>query len=245
MIAASRGPARIRELPGVSIASAGVTFQMFNAAFLSAPVYTEAELTQRILLPSVHFNTRGLEWAYWVCEDYLEWPAATTLAPDLRAPGTAPLGGPAGHGGRTRPPPVKPPAANRSAARVRCAATRDAFCAIGSTCFHVPITWFSRGLRQRPVWEQLRRVRRIRGWRAGFDHGHRDRRRRPGSLQRRHAAGPAAPRLRRNRDAARPRRRPASGTELTGSFCNLRRPASGFTNAWASARSPGWRVYST
>ena len=72
VIAASRGPGEVRELPGVSIASAGVTFQMFNAAFLSTPVTTEAELTQRIMLPSLHFNTRGLEWAYWVCDDFME-----------------------------------------------------------------------------------------------------------------------------------------------------------------------------
>ena len=40
----------------MSIASAGVTFQMFNTAFLSGPVATEAELKQRILQPIMHFN---------------------------------------------------------------------------------------------------------------------------------------------------------------------------------------------
>ena len=44
---------------------------MFNCAFLSAPVLTDAELTQRILLANAHFNARGQEWAYWVCEDWL------------------------------------------------------------------------------------------------------------------------------------------------------------------------------
>src|ERR1019366_3678533 len=70
-IAASRGPGEVRELPGVSIAAAGVAFQMFNAAFLSAPVETEAELARRIMLAALHFDTRGLEWAYWVCEDWM------------------------------------------------------------------------------------------------------------------------------------------------------------------------------
>jgi len=50
VIAASRVGGENRELRGVSIASAGVTFQMFNCAFLSAPVLNEAELTQRMLL---------------------------------------------------------------------------------------------------------------------------------------------------------------------------------------------------
>src|SRR5438067_12552600 len=71
IVAGSRAGGEVRELHGVSIASAGVTFQMFNAAFLSGPVTTEPEFMQRILLPSVHFNARGLEWADWVCEDWL------------------------------------------------------------------------------------------------------------------------------------------------------------------------------
>ena len=56
VIAASRPPGEIRELRGVSIAAAGVTFQMFNAAFLSGPVANEAELSQRIMLPALHFD---------------------------------------------------------------------------------------------------------------------------------------------------------------------------------------------
>ena len=72
IVAGSRAQGEVRELHGVSIASAGVTFQMFNAAFLSGPVASEAELTQRILLGTVHFNARGLEWAFWVCEDWIE-----------------------------------------------------------------------------------------------------------------------------------------------------------------------------
>src|SRR5215471_8788916 len=67
VIAASRSAGELRELRGVSIASAGVTFQMFNAAFLAAPVRTEAELSQRIQMASLHFQNRGLEWAYWLC----------------------------------------------------------------------------------------------------------------------------------------------------------------------------------
>src|ERR1700683_4153764 len=71
VIAASRAGGEIRELRGVSIASAGVTFQMFNCASLSEPVLNDAELAQRILLANTHFNVRGQEWAYWVCEDWL------------------------------------------------------------------------------------------------------------------------------------------------------------------------------
>ena len=71
-IASSRSGGELRELRGVSIASAGVTFQMFNTAFLSGPVATEAELKKRILEPIEHFDSRGQEWAYWVCEDWID-----------------------------------------------------------------------------------------------------------------------------------------------------------------------------
>jgi len=75
VIAASRAGGEVLELQGVSIASAGVTFQMFNAAFLSGPVANETELKQRVRLPVAHFDQRGREWAYWVCEDWIEQPA--------------------------------------------------------------------------------------------------------------------------------------------------------------------------
>ncbi len=83
MIAASRAAGELRELPGVSVASSGVTFQMFNAAFLSAPVAGDGELAQRILMPAMHFNTRKQEWAYWVCVDWMKPPRATLRPPRL------------------------------------------------------------------------------------------------------------------------------------------------------------------
>ena len=38
IVAASRAKGEVREMHGASIASAGATFQMFNAAFLAQPV---------------------------------------------------------------------------------------------------------------------------------------------------------------------------------------------------------------
>src|SRR5581483_7328717 len=63
VLAAGRKSGEVRELRGVSIASAGVTFQMFNAAFLASPVESDSDLEQRIQLASLHFQTRGQEWA--------------------------------------------------------------------------------------------------------------------------------------------------------------------------------------
>jgi len=152
VIAASRSAGELCELPGVSIASAGVTFQMFNTAFLSGPVANETELKQRIRTPVAHFNERGQEWAYWVCLDYIDQPArkrsrrwfehyGMRLATEL--PGMI--------AGSVLPP-VRPLPA-LEVHRVGSEPTRHAFCDIGSTCFHVPITWFREVFDSAAVWD--------------------------------------------------------------------------------------------
>src|SRR5580700_6305032 len=72
VVAAHRAEGELKEIEGVSIASAGVTFQMFNAAFLSAPVSSEGQMDRRVAQAAVHFAARGQRWAYWICEDWLE-----------------------------------------------------------------------------------------------------------------------------------------------------------------------------
>jgi GNAT superfamily N-acetyltransferase len=152
VIAASRGPGEIRELHGVSIASAGVAFQMFNAAFLSAPVGTEKELTQRILLPSLHFDTRGLEWAYWVCEDWMEPRARRRSRQVFERQGLRHSVDLPGMVADRILPPVKP-LPRIDVRRVAGNGTREAFCAIGSVCFHVPISWFREVFEGESVWK--------------------------------------------------------------------------------------------
>jgi ribosomal protein S18 acetylase RimI-like enzyme len=154
VIAASRGSGEIRELGGVSIAAAGVAFQMFNAAFLSGPVANENELKQRIHLPSLHFNARGLEWAYWVCDDWIEpRPRKKSrrifeqqgLRHSVELPGMV---------AEYLRPPLRPlPAID--VRQVCDAATRDAFCAIGSVCFHVPLIWFHEVFESDTVWDRF------------------------------------------------------------------------------------------
>ena len=153
-IARSRTGGEVRELRGVSIASAGVAFQMFNAAFLSSPVASEAELEQRILTAAVHFQARGLEWSYWVCHDWLaDKPARRArkvferlgLRHAVELPGmiAEAVGQPA------RPLP------ELAIRRVDGGRTRDAFCAIGSECFHVPPPWFQEVFESPSVWERF------------------------------------------------------------------------------------------
>src|SRR6185295_9510722 len=61
----------VRDIAGVSIASAGTSFQMFNAAFLSSPVADTEDLARRICTARVHFEARGLPWSFWVCHGLL------------------------------------------------------------------------------------------------------------------------------------------------------------------------------
>jgi ribosomal protein S18 acetylase RimI-like enzyme len=154
VIAASRAAGENRELRGVSIASAGVTFQMFNCAFLSEPVITDAELTQRILLANTHFNVRGQEWAYWVCEDWISGGArkrSRQLFERLGMRHSVDLPGMVAE--RVAPPAYPLPAID--VRRVCHGPVRDAFCAIGSLCFNVPITWFTEVFDHDSVWERF------------------------------------------------------------------------------------------
>jgi ribosomal protein S18 acetylase RimI-like enzyme len=152
-IAASRTAGENRELRGVSIAAAGVAFQMFNAAFLSTPVFSETELAQRISLASVHFGARGLEWAFWVCEDWMEPRARRRSRQVFERNGLRFSVDLPGMVAERIAPPLKPlPALDVH--RVAGAADSAAFCGIGSTCFHVPMAWLSEVFDGAGVWER-------------------------------------------------------------------------------------------
>lgn len=153
-IAASRNAGENRELRGLSIAAAGVAFQMFNAAFLSAPVSSEIELAQRISLASVHFGARGLEWAFWVCEDWMEPRARRRSRQVFERHGLRFSVDLPGMVAERIAPPVKPLPA-LEVRRVDGGANRAAFCGIGSTCFHVPIAWLSEVFDGPEVWKRF------------------------------------------------------------------------------------------
>ncbi len=154
MIAASRPAGEVREFQGVSIASAAVTFQMFNASFLSAPVSSEGELAQRLLLAALYFQSRGQEWACWVCEDWMDQRTRRRSRALLQMHGLRHSVSLPGMIAERILPPVKP-LPRIEVRRVCDPATRDAFCTIGSVCFHVPYAWFCEVFNSDPVWEEF------------------------------------------------------------------------------------------
>jgi len=154
VIADSRPGGELRELHGVSIASAGVTFQMFNAAFLSAPVTTDSELTQRVMMTALHFQKRGQQWACWFCEDWMEPRVRRRSRQMIEREGLHHSTDLPGMTADCLLPPVRPLPAIE-VRRVSDAPTRDAFCEIGSVCFHVPINWFREVFENEAVWQRF------------------------------------------------------------------------------------------
>jgi hypothetical protein len=131
----------IREYEGVSIASVGVAFQMFNAAFLSSPVKDEADLRRRLTQCSVHFSARELGWAFWVCGGWLPSNVRRRFRQifrDHRMQLASELPGMV----LERLPPPRRALPRLEIRRVAGGATRQDFCAVGSTCFGVPLPWF-------------------------------------------------------------------------------------------------------
>ncbi len=132
----------VLELPGVSIASLGVSFQMFNAAFFSEHVDTQNTFEERLRAAKAHFDSRGLPWSFWICEDWLAHGIRRRLSRTCESFGlrlSAEMPGMVAD--RTKPP--ARPLPEMEVRRVEAGTVLNDFRAIGSTCFHVPIAWFS------------------------------------------------------------------------------------------------------
>ena len=142
VLAEGRPRGDVLELPGVSIASLGVKFQMFNAAFLSGPVDSVPDLEDRLHRAANHFRSRGTRWSLWVCEDWLSGPvrrvlsrkcevASLRLCADMPGMAAARLRG------------VKRALPKLDIVRVESERALSDFHGIGAVCFHVPMDWFT------------------------------------------------------------------------------------------------------
>ncbi|MFN7994618.1 MAG: GNAT family N-acetyltransferase [Bryobacteraceae bacterium] len=154
VLAAHRTGGDLRELDGVSIASAGVTFQMFNAAFLSSPVASEAQMERRVAQAAVYFGARGLRWAYWISDGWLDSRTRKRLKNVLRKQNlyqAVELPGMLAES--VLPADRQLPAIEIR--RVDSDPVKDAFCAIGSTCFNVPLPWFREVFDGESVWKDF------------------------------------------------------------------------------------------
>jgi GNAT superfamily N-acetyltransferase len=151
-LAVDRPSGEVREIGGVSIASAGTSFQMFNAAFLAGPVVDAADLERRIATARVQFEARGLDWSFWVCDGLIPPKLRKQAVKMLERSGlrlAVQLPGMCAE--RLLPPRRALP--ELEVRRVGDEATRLAFCDIGCTCFHVPLNWFREIFLRHELWE--------------------------------------------------------------------------------------------
>ncbi len=141
-LATGRERASLLELPGVTIASLGVRFQMFNAAFLSGPVEGPAALEARLQSASDHFREKGRAWSMWVCEDWLSWTARLRLSKICGTFGLRLAAELPGMVAGELPLPFEAPP-RLEIRRLTTEADLQIFRAIGSLCFRVPPHWFA------------------------------------------------------------------------------------------------------
>lgn len=143
----------IREMPGVSIASSGVTFHMFNTAFLSQPVSAApSELERRIMTAAVHFGARGARWAYWVFDDCLEEPLRKRAPDVFRRHGLRLVSECPGMLAEALRPPLKPlPALDIR--RIDGQQGRLAFSHVTSVVFGIPFPWCVELYDVQSLWE--------------------------------------------------------------------------------------------
>ena len=141
-LAAGRPRSDVLELPGVTIASLGVAFQMFNAAFLNGPVVSLPHLELQLELAHAHFSSRGMEWSFWFCEDWLAKPVRRHLTAacskhHLRLSSELPGMITATLAKQKRALP------HLQVRRADSPSTLSDFRTVGGQCFRVPPAWFA------------------------------------------------------------------------------------------------------
>jgi len=151
-IASDRPGAEARDFAGITIASAGAEFQMFNSAFLAEPAGpSEADLERRFAAAKVHFNARGIDWAFWLCEGLVDRSLHRRFRSTAARHGlTWAVDLPGMYADGLLCP--RRPLPKIEVRRVADEATRLAFCDIGSVCFHVPMRWFREIFLWQPMW---------------------------------------------------------------------------------------------
>jgi ribosomal protein S18 acetylase RimI-like enzyme len=142
VLAAGRPFADICELAGITIASLGVAFQMFNAGFFNSLVVSQADLEHRLEMTRRHFRSRNIPWALWVCEGWLAPAVQRRLTQTCERYGLRLSSELPGMMAQDISRPKRPLPA-LEVRRVESERTLADFRGIGSVCFHVPPPWFN------------------------------------------------------------------------------------------------------
>ena len=114
---------------------------MFNAAFLSAPVETAADLERCLVSAQVHFSARGVEWSFWLGDGWLPEPVISQAQRIFTRNGLTLATQMPGMIANTLAAPHRqlPECLVRE---VNGGSVLDDFREIGANCFRVPQDWF-------------------------------------------------------------------------------------------------------
>ena len=116
---------------------------MFNTMFLNGPVATREDFETRLDRARLHFASRGIPWAFWFCEDWMDPRLRRGVSETCRRFGlrlSSEMPGMIAALPLARTKRALPALDLR---RVEDARTLDDFRAIGAVSFHVPHEWFS------------------------------------------------------------------------------------------------------
>jgi ribosomal protein S18 acetylase RimI-like enzyme len=141
VLAMDRPRGEVVELDGLSIASPGVTFQMFNAAFLNSRVETREELSRRLVTARNYFSSRGMAWSFWFCEHWLADDVRRRLSRGCEEVGLRIASEMPGMLAESLEP-ARRELPSMEIRRLGDPRTLEHFRQIGAECFHVPADWF-------------------------------------------------------------------------------------------------------
>ncbi len=138
--ARARKSGRVAELEGVSIASSGIEFYMFNAAFLATPPAGSGDLEKRIELAARQLGDGGPRWAFWAGAGMLGKIPGEHVSRAFRRWGLRPAFHHPGMACERLAPPRRTPVP-LECRRVEDRALRIEFARLNSLAFHIPFEW--------------------------------------------------------------------------------------------------------
>jgi GNAT superfamily N-acetyltransferase len=132
---------KLEQTGGLLIAAANTRFYMFNAAFLSTPVWDpDAELLTRIQQAARHLENAGQGWSFWVCDDKCPGASPRQIESAFRRCGLVPAYRHAGMAATELKPSSRTPVA-LDVRPVSTRETRAAFSHINAAAFGLPFEW--------------------------------------------------------------------------------------------------------
>ncbi len=143
-----------RPYAGVSVASSGVEFAMFNAAVLTSPVWTRDDLALRIETAAAFYAARRIPWSFWVCDGWIDRPVRREVSSVFSAHGLHVVTELPGMSASALPP-ARRSLPDLEFRRVDDATTRTAFNYVMASTFGIPFPVSRQVYESKDIWETV------------------------------------------------------------------------------------------